>query len=273
MSVARIKTIVIGALFLLNVFFFAVIIIDNTADARSARQAIEKSCTIVQQNGITIDPDDVKTGGGIRTKRTARDTATEEIIARSVLGATNMTDLGVISLYENPERGTARFYSGGDFEISLHEGVITNSGGTQKTVQKILRDMKLETTALNVSTGTDGETATAVCRHENARVFNCPIEFVFTGDSLKTIKGRYVAGFEVVEDRRSISQVGTALLGFLAWADDEDLNCRHIFSVEAGYQHRIVGSFGEGVIVPAWLIITDKGQFIIDDETGEVRLF
>jgi len=270
MSVSRIKTIAIAALLLINTFFGILIIWDTAADARSERQAIENVCAVVSSGGVMIDPDAVILSGAIRTMRTAREGEAEAQIAQAVLGRTTMTDHGVIYLYENDERGTAEFYSAGDFEIRLNEGVITNENGTLRTVQGLLRDMKFETASQVVSLGQGSETVSAVSAYKGASIFNCATEFIFVGGSLQTIKGRYVAGIEPLEDGAAIMQVGTALLGFLAWVRRGNSDCTQIDKIEAGYQYGVSGMFGEGVLVPAWLVTTDAGRYIIDDATGEI---
>jgi len=276
LSGSRIKTIAIAALLLINALFLTVIIIDAAADALSEREALENVCAVLRAGGIMINPDAVSTAGPIRTMRTARSLETEEAIARAVLGQTVVTDQGVIYLYENAERGSAEFASAGDFEIHLKEGVITNTNDTLRTIQGLLRSMNLETSEPLVSVSPDGETVTAAIAYRDASIFNCAVEFVFFGGSLQTIKGRYVAGFEPAEDGGVIHSAGTALLGFLAEVRREeraDVVCTQIHGVEAGYRHRVVGSFGEGVIAPAWLISTDNGFYLIDDASGEIWPF
>lgn len=274
MSTSGLKTIAIAILLLINALFLTVIISDAFADMRSQRETIENVSEVLRAGGIKIDPGDILTNDSIRTMHTARSVEAEAIIAEAILGQTVVSDQGVIYTYENAERGVAEFASAGDFEIRLREGAIMVTNDTLRTVQGLLRSMKLESTRLNVSVSPDGEIVSAVSAFRNASIFNCNIEFVFSEGSLHTIRGRYVAGFEPAEDGIVISPVGTALLGFLAEVkrDREDVDCTEIHSVEAGYHHRVAGSFG-GVISPAWLIVTDNGTYLIDDTTGEIRPF
>jgi len=270
MSVSRIKTIVIMTLVLINIIFGAVIVFDSTADARIERQVLENTCTVLRTGGIEIDPEAIIANNAIITMRTAREDETEAMIAQAVLGQTVMTDLGVIYLYENAQRGTAEFYSAGDFEIRLNDGVITNENGTLRTVQGLIRDMGLETSSQIVSLGQEYETVTVVGAYKGTSIFNNTTEFIFSGGSLQTIKGRYVAGVEPVENGSGIMQTGTALLTFLAWVRRGNAECTSIYKAEAGYLHSVSGSFGEGAISPAWLITTDTERYIVDDVTGEI---
>jgi len=273
MSGSRIKTIAIVALLLINILFGAVVAIDNNEDARIERLAVEYVCDVMRSGGIEIDPDAVITHEAIRTMRTAREDEAEALIAQAALGQTVMTDLGVIYLYENSERGTAEFYSAGDFEIRLNSGVITNEKGTLKTVQELLRDMGLETSSQIVSLDEGSETVTVIETYKGASIFNCTTDFIFSDGSLHTVIGRYVTGVELVEGGAEIMQVGTALLGFLAWVRSGNAECTLIDKVEAGYRHSVSDPFGEGVIAPAWLITAGSERYIIDDETGEIWPF
>jgi len=260
---------------MINALFLAVIVIDVVMEKRLERETTANVCRVLRAGGIAINPDDIQSNSALRTMRTARSLESEAVIAEAILGQTHVSDQGVIYLYENEERGVAEFASAGDFEIRLHDGVIVNSGDSLRTVQGLLRSMKLETTGLSLSVSHDGEVVTAVNAYRKASIFNNTIEFVFIDGSLHVIRGRYVAGFEPAEDGVAISPVGTTLLGFLAEVrreDREDVECTEIHSVEAGYQHRIA-SFGDGVISPAWLISTDNGTYLVDDATGEIRVF
>lgn len=271
MSGSRVKTMVIAALAVINVFFMTFIIRDTVADARSERQAIENACAVLRNNGIEIDPDIIKSNGAIRTMRTARGDEAEAAIARAFLGVTDIPEQGVINLYEKAGRGTAEFSSGGAFEVVLNEGVITNDSGALRTVGRLLRSMKLEAKEPVVSGAPGYETVTAVSAYKGASIFNCVIEFDFRDNSLRSVKGRYMTGIDAAEDGVKISTAGTTLLCLLAAVRREEIACSRIYSVEAGYQHSIAGSFGDGVIVPAWLITADSGQYIVDDATGEIR--
>ena len=265
----RTKTVTIAILLCINVIFLAVIIIDTVADARSERQALIDVCTVLSNGGIILDPGSIRTAGAISTMRTARDLESEVLMARAALGDVDMTDQGVISRYESEGRGVAEFSSTGNFEIRIGAGVIMIEGNAVKTVEKLLRSMRIETSELYES-GTPGdETVIAVCAYNGASIFNCAIEFSFIGDSLEGITGKYITGVEPAPDGSGVSPPGTVLLGFLASVKRGDVDCSVITEVEAGYHHA-ASSFGIGAISPAWQINTDTGKYVVDDATGEI---
>ena len=273
MSGSRIKTLVIAALVLLNLFFLTVIIIDAAADSQNERQAIINVCAVLRGGGLEINPENIKADNSLRIMRTTRADIAEETIVRAILGPTDMTVSGVIHLYENPERGTAEFYSGGDFEIKLIAGLPVGEQGFVGFVRDLLKKMALEVSDIIPGDQPGGGTVTAVSSYRGISIINCTIEFIFSDNVLQTVKGRYVTVVEPLEDSASLSHVGTALLSFLTAVrsdEREDVVCSRIDSVVAGYQHHVVGTFGEDVIIPVWIVMTDAGRYIVVDSTGEV---
>ena len=271
MSVSRIKSLIIVALVFLNTFFLVIILIDNNADAREARQAIESVCEIFRLNGITINPDSIKSAGDIHMMRTAREVELEADIAQLFLGEFEMTDQSVIYLYENIETGTAEFYSAGDFEVRLHEGVITYTNDARQKVQELLASIQPEKFSFDIHYDETNETVNVISIYDNVKIFNSTIDFVFSGNSLRLVEGRYVTGIETMESGTKISNAGTALLSFLSAIRNGDIDCIEVFSVEAGYLHSVVGSFGDGVIVPVWMVTTNEGRYAVDSASGEIR--
>ena len=271
MSNTNAKSLVIAALVLVNVFFLTIIVSETVGVARYERREIENICAVVRNNGIAIDTENVSVGGVFSTMRTVRVSDRELAIARAVLGDAEMTDQGVIVLYENAERGAAEFYSGCDFKISVNDGVVSGSNGAARVAGKLLRDMKLDTSEVFVSGETGNETVTAVSAYKGVSIFNCTIEFDFSGGYLRTVTGRYVAGVEAVGGGLKISSVGTALMAFVSAVNRGDIECGRIISVEPGYIQNVVGAFGDGAITPAWSIITDEARYVIDDTDGEIR--
>ena len=272
MSISRVKNIAIAVLILINAFFLAIIIIDTYADARDERQTLENVCEVLRANGIAISPDSITPAGTLRTMRTARGEEFEASIANALLGEVDLTDRGLIYLYENEEKGSAEFSSAGNFEISLNVGVITNTEGSLRKAQELLKEMKLETTGATVYAESKTEIVTVYGAYRDARIFNCVIYFTFEEGSLRTVTGRFVTGIEPTQNSAELSYVSTALLEFLAAVKRGDAECDEIQSVEAGYIHSVAGPFGEGQIEPVWLITTPTAQYTINSTTGETRV-
>ncbi|MCL2125376.1 MAG: hypothetical protein FWH33_05235 [Oscillospiraceae bacterium] len=272
MGIAKVKTLIIALLVLVNAFFLTVILVDDFAAARTERQAIDNVCTILRSNGIMIEPDSIKKSSDIRAMRASRDTEQEAAAANALIGPVEMTDQGVIYLYNNPERGSAKFSIAGDFEFILNEGCIPSGESILRTVNGLLRDMKFEAASLDVRRESSAEIVTVVGAYKGASIFNLTMDFMFSESCLREVRGRYLTGIEPVESGSGISNVSTALLGFLAAVKRGDVACSAVYSVEAGYQYSVVGSFGDRVIMPSWLVVTDMGRYIIDCESGDIRM-
>ena len=246
---------------------------DTYADARNERQAIESVCEILLSNGIEIDPDNIQKTDALITMRTVREFGMEEALAQTFLGIVEVIDKGTIYIYENAHRGSAEFSSAGDFEIWLNEGAITNTNeSSEKTIQSLLSNLQLAGISFDINYDEKRETVIAVSMYKNAEIFNCSMDFVFREGSLRTVAGRYLTGIEDADASTEISQTETALLAFLAAVKRGDIECTEIVSVESGYLHSVVGSFGEGVISPVWMIATDQAKYAVDSSTGEIRL-
>ena len=271
MNVSKLKNIVIAVLVLVNLFFLIIIVLNNYTDAKIARQAIENVCTILNNSNISINTDCIEPAPDISTMRTMREEEMETMIAEVFLNETSVTEQGVIRTYENPGRGTAEFSSAGDFEIYLKDGAITNEDGSVNTVVSLLRDMRIDTTIPSVSFDQGSEIISVESKYRATIIYNCTITFIFSGNNLNSVKGRYVSGIEPTANGVNISYVGTALLGLLAAVKRGEVDCTDITKVEAGFMYSAIGSFGESVISPVWLIITDTGRYIVDSATGDIR--
>ncbi|MCL2201504.1 MAG: hypothetical protein FWB75_06020 [Oscillospiraceae bacterium] len=277
MSGSKIRNIALAALLLVNLLFLYVIIDDAAEDSRVQREAVENISAILSAGGVSINPDDIAvvSDGMLRTMRTTRVPEVEEIIAHALLGEAIVTDRGIIYVYENPQMGRAEFYSGGVFSVSLLDGAVSNGGDTFGAVSLLLSEMQIEAMDLVISVheGDSVERALAVVAYDGSRVFNSFVEFIFIYGSLRYVNGRYVAGVEQAYESSYISQVSSALLAFLSAVRDydrPDISCYEIFEIQAGFLHRVAGTFGEGLLEPAWQVITDNGRFLIDDTTREI---
>jgi len=260
----------IAVLVLINAVFLTVIITDSVADSRSKRLAIENVCSVLNDNGIAVDADDVGEYAALRAMKTTRVFESEEAVARRLLGDVETTGQGAIYRYENAGAGYAEFSSAGVFEVRIEPGVILSGGDARKVADDLLRDMLIDASDIAVLSAPGRDTVTVLCTYKAASIFNCAIEFAFEGGSLTAVTGRYLTGIEAVEDGHVLSSPGTALLAFLSAVRKGDVECAKIESVEAGFQHHESNPYGEGEISPAWLIVADTGRYILDDATGEI---
>ena len=252
MSVPKIKNIVIAALVLINAFFLVFIVADSIENSRSERIQLENLTAVFNASGIILDPDNIR---NVRTPlpamRSSRNIQTEERIAQAVLGSVDIAEHGVIiNEFTRHGAGTATFYSGGNFDIMLYDGVIS-SDDEAETVRRILNDMGIEVSDVFES---EYGIFTAFVAYRGFRIFNNTIRFIFGNGSLRAVFGRYIAAIEPADDSE-IPSVITSLLAFLAYADGPD----EILQVEAGFYSES-GMIGDGFLKPVWLISTNSGR-------------
>ena len=277
MERSQVKTIAIIALALINLFFLSLIIIDFALETRDTRLEIELAATALAGEGISINPDEININRNIFAMITTRDMDAELRIAQTLLGDVEIIDQGLIFRYENPEKGVAQFYSAGDFEIVFRQASIPIEPGAELNVAAgKLSEMGIQRAGIQSSVINGSKVVTATGAYGGAAIFNNTIEFVFDsnilgGHYLSSIRGRYISGFEPIENGRQISTVGSVLLGFMANVRSGEIESRNILSIEPGFQFRPSGAIGEGIISPAWLITTETGGYIADCETGEFR--
>ena len=276
MERSQVKTIAIITLAFINLFFLSLIIIDFALETRDTRLEIDLAVTALAQEGISINPDEININRNISAMITTRDMEAELRIAQTLLGDVEIIDQGLIFRYENPDRGVAQFYSVGDFEVAFYYTSIPIQPGAELTVAAgKLSEMGIERAGLVSSVVNGSNVVIATGAYGGAAIFNNTIEFVFDNILgyyyLSSIRGRYISGFEPMENGRQISTVGTVLLGFMANVRSGEITSRDILSIEPGFQFRPSGAIGEGIISPAWLILTETGSYIADCETGEFR--
>ena len=279
MERSQVKTIAIIALALINLFLISLIVVDFVLEASDTRYEIALAVEVLAMEGIFVNPYEININRNISAMVTARDMDAELRLAQTLLGEVEIIDQGLIFRYENPISGVAQFYSAGDFEVVFNGAFLpTPAGGERAVAERLLSDMGIETSGLirsiAVRPGAAGDRIiTATGAYRGASIFNNNIEFIFEGNYLRAVRGRYVSGFEPVENGRQISNIGTVLLGFLASVRNGEITDKNILSIEPGFQFRPAGAIGEGIISPAWLITTETGRYIADCETGEFRRF
>ena len=272
MERSQVKTIAIITLALINLFFLSLIIIDFALETRDTRLEIELAAAVLASEGISINSDEISINRNISAMVTSRNMETELRIAQALLGEVEIIDQGLIFRYENQAAGVAQFYSAGDFEVVFsHAFVPIQTVGAMAVAERMLSDMGIETAGLVLDVTYGGQVITATGAYRGAAIFNNTIEFIFDDYYLRVIRGRYVSGFEPIENGRQISTIGTVLLGFMANVRSGEIYSTNILKIEPGFQFRPSGAIGEGIISPAWFITTETGSYMADCETGEFR--
>ena len=268
MESSKIKNLVIIVLILLNVFFLIIAMTDFAREKAEKSRVLDRLEMIMAQNGIALDPGVIADDVELASYAVKRDLNSEAAVAELFLGETSMEPQGgKIYKYES-DRGTAVFRSGGEFEIELPGGY--ESGKTaESTVRDLLEAMDVEYIDLDILEGNDETGVTAVSSCNKTIVYNCRITFVFDGETLVLVHGRRFADLEVKSNGGETMTAATALLQFLAFAQEKEYDCTEIIGAETGYLLTI-SVLGEGTIMPVWKIISDVGNYYVNTTTGGV---
>lgn len=270
MKLTNIKNIVIWMLIIVNGIFLSYFlwgVIGNRTEEKEVHESIR---SILEQNGISIDPADIHELDVLNVLETSRDKVQEQSIAQALLGETNVAEQGGnIQLYEG-ENGQAVFHSGGEFLITIFPKVYPLSSSAERTVKAILKEMQLEARVTTVTGESGNETVMAVSTWRNRTIFSCRIAFVFQGGSLVEISGNLASMIKVTQDEVDMSSCATALMRLLSEIKSGQYACAVILYVEPGYLLESVSQYGDGSLKPVWRIVTDAGTYYVDAVTGKV---
>ena len=266
MSFSRLKTLVIAALALINVFFLITIAVGQAQDVAERRRIAEGTRAALEMGGISVECE--LRMGTPRLYNTARDMYAEARIVTAALGECTLTNLpGGVSRYDG-ERGTAQFNALGDFVINFPHGY--PSADAKRTAESMLRGMRIDTGAVTVGISGTDETAVAPVLHRGGAVVNCRVTFEFADGQLTRVTGTCASGVTEAAEPRTLYDMQTLMMAFLASVKRGDIECERILSVEQAYRYA-PRALGAGELVPGWVIETDSGVWFADAAAGRVE--
>ncbi|MDR3277985.1 MAG: hypothetical protein LBT12_04360 [Oscillospiraceae bacterium] len=282
MSGSKIKSLVIAALALINVFFLVIFIWGRADTALAARRALENIRQIMLESGVTLQSGAVHGGAALKALRTGRDAAGEEAIARACLGDVSAEDQGGGILRYTSALGSATFNSRGEFVIE-YTAPVADRENLASAARRWLRTRDMEATApiaaetvgmqavsAVIGAETDGtQTVSAVYTYKKTLIFNCRVTFELTDGGRLRVTGRRPAGIRE-GGTGAIADVSTVLMGFLSSIRAGEVSCRAITDVRAGY-HFNAGALGDGELSPGWRVTTDAGEYFVNSLTGELE--
>ncbi len=269
MKVTNIKNIVIWALVIINAFFLAFFLWRLADDHSQKAEALENLGTLLSQNGIYIDTDNIHEGDALPALLVSRNIQRERRLAETLLGQTQVTEQGgIIYTYSVPGKDDkAVFKNGGEFDITFSPHVYDITINEVTTVKSLLRTMKIETTSVKATGVPGNETVTAVCSWNHQPIFNCQIIFIFKDGSLNQIVGKHTNEITVTSTNTDMSSSATAMINFLGAVKAGSISCTEIKKLEPGYNLNALGTR----ISPAWRIETDTDTYYIDAVTGTIE--
>lgn len=271
MEGTKIKNLVIIALIFINVFFLIVVLSDHITDRVVYRQEMRDIQSLMEQNGIEIDINEISNDTELIQYHTQRMNDKEAEIAYIFLGETTIEDKGGNIYKYSGESGFATFRSSGEFEIELNNSGIYLDNNVNTMVKRLSKDLGVVAENFQILNENENILITVTCSSAGKLVFNCQISYVFTDDHLVKIVGRRFDYIEQDQVNTEILTAATALMRFLTYVDEVDYACSKIVSIQVGYfMSGIVP--GEGKLTPIWLISTDNDNFFVNAVTGDVEI-
>ena len=259
MSTGRVKTLVIAALVIINMFFLTFIVWGRVSDSVQNRRTLEDISGILGQNGVTVNADDMHSGPLLYEADILRDAGRERAIAAALLSDVTQSDPGgSISRFES-RTGSAVFSGTGEFTIELEGDEYPSNGNAPGVAKRLLRAMDMQYMEIESAQGGAGENVTAMVTHNGAGIFNCRIDFLFENGVLRQVRGRCPTGIKYPADGSAQKTAPTAMMEFLSDVISGNITCSIVTDVRSGYNAQF--EIFSGKLIPVWRIVTDNGTY------------
>ncbi|MBE6953228.1 MAG: hypothetical protein IKC99_03815 [Clostridia bacterium] len=270
MDKAKIKTIVILLLAVINLALAVNLIYSRYTESVIPQQTIDNTLAFLERCGIWIEDSAIPyRTQTVRVQTLARDPKAEAAIAAAFLGETVKSEQGGgIDVYTGVA-GEAVFRRGGLVNIVLQNQPQPASADEAGAAAKALlerADILPSDYGMVVETGT-AVTVRFVCEINGLRLRNVDLSVSYA-DGTATIVGCVFVGEP--ERGEAVSRQLTAILAdFGAYAAEYELDVSLIVAAEAAYYHTVEDDGGIRLI-PAVYIKTDGGDYVMSGLDGSI---
>lgn len=264
MSVSKVKNIIIAVLLLANLLFLSVVLVNTITEARERRIISQDVTALFNNAGVTVSADSFCNGNGADIISIGRSAYSETIIADRLLGDSNHMNRGSVSTYSN-NSGEVVFRSGAEFSAVLKCSDIHADKDIEKSVKKLLEDMKVDAQITGVTDKAGlGKSVSAVCLFIDKEIFNCTLEFNFDSeDNLSDIKGHLLCAVPDTTPQNNNISSASVLMSLFSYISSGEITCSRIEEVSYGYILSMT-PLGAGSLSPVWRIRTDIGEFLFN---------
>ena len=256
MSSARIKTVAILLLLVVDAILGSVFVWRIANAARIETRAAEESVAALERLGLEVDVELLRRDyGELYPLEKERSLEAERLLAFALIGAEQLEPQGGGIYTAETERGRFRISNAGLFELTLYppypDGLSENP-----TAQELA--------ALAVAAGVPGdacEVRDGAQIIDGARVFGRDIS-VAVGDGFISASGGLLLGEIYVTSAESSHGVVAALMTLAGRRADGDAP-ETVSSVELGFSAELIAE-NYTALRPAWRIETDAGEYYVD---------
>ena len=259
MDRARLKTIIILILALVNLFLLGAIGW-RASEERSARERtlLELTARFAQdQIALTARlPERLPPAGQTLVRGADR----ERALAESLLGECTPEDLGGGIYRYSSAAGQGTFRSSGSFEVTGTLG----SGDAEDFCRKLCREFGYQ----DFSPALEEGEYTALYYHDSLPVVNAAISFRISDGVLTAVRGTLLPQLSAGEEPSSMTAV-TALTRFLEDCRATGEVVSAVTDITLCYELQNTAS-SPMTLAPAWHITADTGDFFVSCATGKV---
>jgi len=272
MDKGKLKNIIIIVLLLVNLVF-GIICIVNSVEKKLYISEVENSMVdALASSGITLTDKSVLKLNVVPVYSCTRDLSNEKSGIATIIGQTNVENLGGNVMMYKGKDGQACFRGTGDFEVLMENNTIKLN---DKPVAQAVSIMKKLGTSVNPDTAVvnrDGNSGACevgvLCTVNDYDIVNCRVDFTFSGQSLLLITG--TRPLSTISERNDIETLdaSTVIMRFLELLKNNGYVCKEINNIDYCYKFDVT-SGDEGTLIPLWHFSTDIGDFYINGTTGK----
>lgn len=268
MDRGKIKNWILLVLLLLDLALGALLLAGATEQASYRKLGEESLFEVLRQRGLTPGEALELPESSPGSWHLERSLQAEETLASRLLGAVTAQNQGGNIYTYTGENGSASFRGTGEFEIQFTDP-LEPGGNPRRLVLQTLESLGLDAREedLSVRDTAEGEVYTALCRWQEALVWNCRVRFTFTEAGLAWISGQRL--FDTAgEETAGAYSANTAVLCFL---DSEYAGMAGTLeAILPGYTMSVPMS-GSCTLQPVWVLQTDAGYFQVNAVTGRTE--
>ena len=258
MKVSKIKTVIILALVVLNVFFLTFLTFERSKEHSVNKQAFSEISSIYENSGVRL---------------VLKSLPTEEQVSYYTF-STASEELKIVKYFLGDAERQGNIYSSALGNVSADQQLTmdialfnyTADSNYEKTVRTILNNLSIEDYEIN----TEAQNITARRRLNGKNVVNGDIRFSFAANQLENVSGFVYNEFTGQKSEKSVVMKPiTAAVDFLNCINDKTVSCSSVTSFEVAYYLR-TNIRSEYMLYPCWEIDTDTGVYYLDGDTGKL---
>lgn len=269
MEWSKIKNIILLILLGVNLFLLVMVVSQELRTRQFRQEARTQAVTLLERNGITLDPSLLPADTSLPTLVLEEDSAAGETLAHTLLGENAaQQSSGVRSVYTSA-LGEMEAFSTGRFAIDFSPDAMPLGDGTPENhAAALLQRAGIQADYLSGSTADDGaQVLTYRQRWGETPVFNAQITLSYSGGALRHMEGLLLPGGSAAEQQEETVTVATLLVRFLSQRNESGRMFSQILSLVPGYHFSGTRPF---TLTPAWYVTTDTGTYLLSALDGSL---